>query len=73
MRSDGKRVVQESAFKLQNSLGIQRFLGCSSLRLGLDIGVLVGAPHGCGRFREREKLLVVMSFVVIFSGRGKSQ
>ena len=73
MRSDGKRVVQESAFKLQNSLGIQRFLGCSSLRLGLDVGILVGVPHGYGRFRESEKLLVVMLFVVIFFGSGKGQ
>ena len=47
--------------------------GCSSLRLRLDVGVLVGAPHGDGRFRKSEKLLVVMSHVVIFSGGGKSQ
>ena len=47
--------------------------GWSSLRIGLDVGVLVGAPHGCGRSRESEKPLVVMSFVVIFSGSGRSQ
>ena len=46
--------------------------GCCS-RLELDVGVLVGAPHGHGRFGESEKLLVVMMFVVIFSGIGKSQ
>ena len=43
-------------------VGIQRCLGSS--RLGLDVGVLVGAPHGHGRFAM---------FVVIFSGSGKSQ
>ena len=66
-------MVQKSALKLQNSLDTEWFLGCSSLRLGPDVGDRLGAPNGYGRSRESEKLLVVMSFVVSFSGRGKSQ
>ena len=60
-----ERVIRKSTL-LQNSLGIQRFLGCS--RLGLGVGVLVGALHGDGRFRGNEELLVAMSFVVTLSG-----
>ena len=48
-------MIQKSIL-LQNSLDIQRFLGCS--RLGLGVGVLVGALHGDSRFRESEELFL---------------
>ena len=63
----------EIRFQAAEQPGYPAVSCCSSLRLGLDVGVLDGAAHGCGRSRESEKLLVVMSFVVIFSESGRSQ
>ena len=58
--------------KLSASFSVPILVELANSRLGFDVGVLVEAPHGHSIFRESIRLLIVMSFMMVFSGTGKS-